>query len=839
MIQKYLVLCCVILLGSCAVKKPKPHPIVLKPLTISTKNKLVRERPSKEIDILHTELNVSFDWQKHLCFGKEKIRFTAYHYPTDSFILDAKNFIFKNIQLYKNGKEFAFRKRNDETQLKIYLHKPITNQDTLEISFNYTAQPDKNISKGSAAIKDDKGLYFINTDKKEPFKPTQLWTQGETESNSNWFATIDKPHEKMTFDINITVADSLTTLSNGIMTHQEKKADTRTDYWQVSKPMSAYLVMMAIGKFEKTTDEKYKGKEVSYYLENAYHRYAKRIFKHTPEMIEFFSEKVGYDYPWGKYAQVVVRDFVSGAMENTSATLHGAFVQKDNRELVDKQNDGIVAHELFHHWFGDLVTCASWSHLTLNEGFATFGEQLWFGHKYGETAELLKKYKSMQSYLRFSKRNDKAIIRFFYNDKEELFNPITYQKGARVLNLLRYTVGEKTFFTGIKNYLKSHEYGTAQIENLRFEMEKVSGRDLRSFFQQWFHSGGHPIIQVRKNIEKGELEIIQEQTKKVFEFPFQYRVENKIVTIEIKKRKTKIKLSPTQINTPLYLDPNCLFIGEIKNELYDDKSVTAYYRGALNLIEKMRILDALSPKKDQSIEEEQLLLLALNDKLAEVSYQAMKKIDWENKQNISKAKEDLKRIANFSTHSNQKSQAIYVLGGLTDPLLEKDFLGWSQATSYQVAAAGLYGLKKINPTKALEQSLPSADTAKSALFTEICNLYATNADSNNQYFSNQLMRRFGSERNYLISSYLTWASRYGSEKQNLFWSEIMDRAQQDDNKWTRYYAMKSLHRLAEDSKYISNTQRESLLNIMKNEKDGAVKRMLQINQILPTEKIEK
>ncbi len=826
-------------LGSCAVKKPAPNPIVLKPLKITTKNKEVRERPSQEIDILHTELNVSFDWQKHLCFGREKIIFTAYHYPTDSFIVDAKNFTFKNVQLFKNGKEFAFRKRNNTSHLKIYLHQSITNQDTLALTFNYTAQPDKNISNGSAAIKDDKGLYFINTDKKEPFKPTQLWTQGETESNSNWFATIDKPHEKMTFDINITVADSLTTLSNGTLIRQQKKGTARTDYWRVEKPMSAYLVMMAIGQFKKTIDKDYKGKEVSYYLENNYHPFAKNIFKHTPEMIEFFSNKVGYDYPWGKYAQVVVRDFVSGAMENTSATLHGAFVQKDDRELIDKQNDGIVAHELFHHWFGDLVTCASWSHLTLNEGFATFGEQLWFGHKYGKTAELLKKYNSMKSYLRYSKRNDKPIIRFHYNDKEELFNPITYQKGARVLNLLRFAVGENTFFTGIKNYLKNHEFSTAQIENLRFEMEKVSGRDLRKFFQQWFHKGGHPVIEVKKNEDKSELVIIQTQTKNVFEFPFQYRVNDEIVTVQIKKQKTKIKLTPTQVNSRLYLDPNCLFIGKIVNELYDKKSVTDYYAGASNLVEKMRILDASSGKKDQTINEEQMLLSAVNDKLPEVSYQAMKKIDWENEQNITRAKEDLKRIANFSTHSNQKSQAIYILGGLADPLLEKDFSSWSQAKSYQVAAAGLYGLKKVNPSRATEKASPSADTAKSALFKEICNVYATEADSNNEYFSKQLMHRFGTERNHLISTYEIWASRFGKEIQNKFWSEIMSRAQEDENKWTRYYAMKSLHGLAKDSKYISESQKANLLTVMKNEKEGSVKRRLQINQILPTEKIEK
>ncbi len=842
MFERYSCLLILLILSSCAVKKSEPNPILLKPLKISGKNKIFRENPPKVMDIIHTELSVQFDWDKHICMGKEHITLTPYSYDVDSFKLDAKNFEIKNVLLLKNKKPFAFRKRYDKKQLSIYLSESVSTEDTLVLTLTYKAFPDKNIGGGSKAITSDKGLYFINTNKSEPNKPMQLWTQGETESNSNWFVTTDKPFEKMTFGISITVPDSLTTLSNGLLqpnTSPNRTSITglRTDRWVVKKPMSAYLVMMAVGKFNKTIDKSWQEKEISYYLEDAYHKYAKSIFKHTPEMIEFFSSKMGYPYPWQKYAQVVVRDFVSGAMENTSATLHGDFVQKNSRELLDSKNDGIVAHELFHHWFGDLVTCASWSHLTLNEGFATFGEQLWFGHKYGNTAELKRVYKSMNSYLRYSKRNDKPIIRFHYNDKEELFNPITYQKGARVLNLLKFTLGEKHFFRGVENYLRKYEFKTAQIENLRNELEDVSGKDLRYFFKQWFHTGGHPIIEVKIADDSSSIVLNQTQKKTIFKFPFQYRINNETKTVLCSKRKTKIPLSKEDLANFIYPDPNCIFIGEIKNKLYSQNQLLDYYKAADNYIEKMRILDSLGDKEDYSINKDNLLHFAINDPNADISYHAMRKTNWKDATNMIATKADIKRIATLSTNSSQKSQAIYILAGFDDPLQYNQFSTWSKDSSYKVAAAGLYGINKVKPQKVIQAVKELENDAEAQLFKQVATSYAQHGDSTCTYFNEQLMKRFGSERNHLINTYKEWVKRQSADKQIEFWNIIKERATADENKWTRFNAMKSLHQLANKNSNFTESQRNELLAIMKNEKEGSIKRQLQIQKILPTEKL--
>jgi aminopeptidase N len=175
---------------------------------------------------------------------------------------------------------------------------------------------------GSAAITDDRGLYFINTDDKIEGKPAQIWTQGETESNSHWLPTIDKPNMRTTIQLELTVPNIYKTLGNGALVSSMDKGDKRTDIWRMDKPIQVYAIMFAIGDFAIAKD-KWKGREVNYYVEPAYAPYARKMFQYTPEMIEFFSNVTGVEYPWNKYSQVVVRDYVSGAMENTSASLFG------------------------------------------------------------------------------------------------------------------------------------------------------------------------------------------------------------------------------------------------------------------------------------------------------------------------------------------------------------------------------------------------------------------------------------------------------------------------------------------------------------------------------------
>jgi aminopeptidase N len=251
--------------------------------------------------------------------------------------------------------------------------------------------------------------------------------------------------------------------------------------------------------------DNWNGKEVSYYVEPKYKDVARKIFGNTPEMIEFYSNVLGLQYPWPKYTQVIVRDYVSGAMENTTATIHGEFVQRNERQLIDESHQDIIAHELFHHWFGDLVTSESWSNLPLNESFATYGEYLWNDYKYGKLYADAKQYRQTKGYFGESKRKNVNLIRFYYDDKEDMFDAHSYNKGGAILHMLRAQVGDEAFFASLQKYLTKKAYGTAEVHDLRLAFEEVTGRDMNKFFNQWFLQSGHPVLDVKYSSDEDSI----------------------------------------------------------------------------------------------------------------------------------------------------------------------------------------------------------------------------------------------------------------------------------------------------------------------------------------------
>lgn len=447
-------------------------------------------------DILHMSLQVSFDFNTSRLFGQAMLDIKPWAYDTDSLYLDAKEFDIGDISLVEvSGARKTLSYKYDGKRISIGLDRKYKRSETYKIFIQYTANPEKVSQKGSEFISEAKGLYFINPKGENPTKPIQIWTQGETESNSCWFPTIDKPNEKITHEISITVPSKFKTLSNGLMIGTKSNPDgSRTDIWKMDKPHAPYLVMMAIGDYAVVKD-KWRNIPVEYYVEKEFEPYAKNIFGKTPEMIEFFSKKLGVDFPWQKYAEVVVRDYVSGAMENTTATVFGEFMQKNPSKMLDDhdmENESVVAHELFHHWFGDLVTCESWANLPLNESFATFGEYLWFEYKYGRDFADYHYLQDVDTYLGEAISKKKNLIRFDYLEREDMFDRHSYQKGGSVLHLLRKYLGDEVFFESLKVYLEANRFQSAEIHDLRLAIEKVSGEDLNWFFNQWFLGKGHP-----------------------------------------------------------------------------------------------------------------------------------------------------------------------------------------------------------------------------------------------------------------------------------------------------------------------------------------------------------
>ncbi|MBK7854103.1 MAG: M1 family peptidase [Bacteroidetes bacterium] len=504
---------------SCKTTKNNIETKELPPITIkATEEKKIYQATNTVLhDIKHVKLDVSFDWGKKHLFGKEWITLQPRFYPQTTLFLNARGMQINDVQLTdgkNNIKKLEFSYANDS--LTILLDKTYTRDEKYTLFIDYVAKPDE-LGKlgGSAAINSDKGLYFINADGKDPNKPTQLWTQGETQSNSVWYPTIDSPNQRMTQEIRITVDTSFVTLSNGALVSSVLSDDKkmRTDTWQMSLPHAPYLTMMAVSNY-KVVKDKWKNMEVNYYVDPSHEQYAKEIFNHTPEMIQFFSDKL-IEYPWEKYAQVIAHDYVSGAMENTTASLFGEFVQKTHRELIDESNDDIVAHELIHQWFGDYVTCESWSNIPLNEGFATYGEYLWNEYKYGRDHADYTGLQDLNGYLSESKYKQENLIRFHYNAREEVFDGHSYAKGGRILHMLRKLVGDDAFFTSLKKYLSDNKFTAVEAHNLRLAFEAVTGQDLNWFFNQWFFASGHPDIEISYNyidsLKKQEVTIEQKQ----------------------------------------------------------------------------------------------------------------------------------------------------------------------------------------------------------------------------------------------------------------------------------------------------------------------------------------
>ncbi len=456
-----------------------------------------RASRTREIDILHTDLNVRFDWTQQYMYGEAIITLKPYFYTTDIVVLDAKGQEIKEVSLVTLTEQKPLKYSYANDVLSIQLDRNYAKSETLKIFIDYVAKPEeRNINKGSA-VSDDKGLYFINPLNEDLNTPQQIWTQGETEANSVWFPTIDSPNERCTHKIAITVDQKFTTLSNGdLVSSVEGGKGKRTDIWVQNKPIAPYLFMMAVSEYAVVKDS-LNGMDVNYYVDKDYEPYAREIFENTTEMISFYSDLLGYEYPWSKYSQATAHEYVSGAMENVSAVIFGDFVQQTHQEMIDGKNEDVVAHELFHHWFGDVVTCESWSNLPLNESFATYGEYLWFEHKYGRMRADEGLDYDLRSYLREAKSGSvNDLIRFHYNKPDDMFDSHSYAKGGRILHMLRNYVGDEAFFEALKMYLHDNEYTSVEIHQLRLAFEKVTGQDLNWFFNQWFMGKGHPELDI-------------------------------------------------------------------------------------------------------------------------------------------------------------------------------------------------------------------------------------------------------------------------------------------------------------------------------------------------------
>jgi len=725
--------------------------------------KTYRETPAKINDLLNTKLEVRFDYQKHYLYGKEWVTLKPHFYPTDTLRLDAKGMDLKNISIVKSGKNIPLKFTYDSLSVAVQLDKVYHNNENYTIYIDYTAKPDEL----KASRKHGKGLYFINPDGKIKDKPIQIWTEGEPESSSAWFPTIDKPNQKTTSEISMTVPAEYITLSNGRLASQKNNTDnTRTDTWKMELPNAPYLFMMAVGNF-KIYKDSWHGKEVSYYIEPKYAPYAKDIFGFTPEAIGFFSKITGIDYPWNKYAQIAVRDYVSGAMENTTAMVTGEGAQATKRELIDRvHHDFGGVHELFHQWFGDYVTTESWSNLTLNESFADLGEILWAEHKYGQDAADEHIQEGLQGYLDNPQNATKSLVRFHYIDKQDVFDGVTYQKGGRILNLLRHYLGNDAFYKGLNIYLKTNALKSAEAQQLRLAMEEASGLDLNWFFNQWYYGAGHPVMSIGYKWDEANktqtVYLQQIQDGQTFTLPMAIDIYEggKKQRHQIWMRKKADTLIFPAASKPdlVNVDAEKLLLGK-KN---DDKTITEYtfqYSNAPLYLDRYEAIDAAITGQKNPVAQK-LLITALNDKYHGLRMKALKGLNMDNDTIRNMAYPLIVTIAQKDDNSLLRAQAIVLLGKYkkaADTALFKQAL---KSESYTVQGAALWSLNQVNPQEAMILAPLYEKDNKGDLTETIYTVYTANArDEKWEYIYKFYMSRFAEQRYKLTAKFGDYIGR--------------------------------------------------------------------------------
>ena len=524
---------------------------------------------TKHHDLLHTKLHVRFDWQRQQLHGTATLKLQPHCYPQQTLELDAQSMTIHSIA----HQDAPLYYTHDGHKLTIDLGKPHPAGIPYEVTITYTTHPTP--AAAAKRIFPGKGLYFVNPNS----QTRQIWTQGQPQTTSHWVPTIDAPNQRSTQELYITVDEHLKTLSNGLLGYAKLNKDkTRTDYWHLDAPHPPYLFMLAVGDFAVVEDE-WNDIEVSYYVEPDHAQHAKAIFGRTPEMLEYFSQKLNYPYPWPKYSQIILRDYTIGAMENTTAVTFTDLVQVEERQLLDKNYDDIIAHELFHHWFGNLVTCESWSHLSLNEGFACLGAHLWQEHKNGRHAGDLSLWQTRQGYLQTTPPKD--LIRYHYHHVEEMFDAHSYNKGALILHMLRHHLGEDAFFKALHHYLQKHAYATVEVHQLRKAIEEVTGQDLNWFFNQWFLASGHPHLKVEDTYENGTLtlKLWQKQdlkTTPLYQLPLRIELwidgAPQYHDIVVKEAYSEFTWKQPQAPTLVRLDQRCLLAGVIEHP----QKATAY-----------------------------------------------------------------------------------------------------------------------------------------------------------------------------------------------------------------------------------------------------------------------
>jgi aminopeptidase N len=550
--------------------------------------------PDREVQILHLALDVTPDFKARTVAGTAVWKVKPLLNPVRELKLDAVDL---NIHSVTATEKIQGWQATDK-QLIVTFAEPVPVDKEVSLTITWDAAPLH-------------GLYFRTPEMGYKEGDTHLFTQGEEIEAREWFPCFDSPNRKFTSEITSHLQPGMTSVSNGRLIFEEKDPATGmvTSHWSQEKPHSTYLISLVAGFLGKLED-KHRDIPLTFYTPPSEINVASNSFKNTKDIMAFFEEDIGVPYPWPKYAQVCVNDFVEGGMENTSCTTltDSTLFVPDTESIRD--SDGLISHEMAHQWFGDLVTCKDWGHVWLNEGFATYYETLYNGHKNGRDTMLYELWERIHSLINIP--NDTTpIVRRNFDSSHDMFGYLSYPKASCVLHMLRSQLGDDLYRKCIKTYLQRHEYGSVVTEDLRRVIEEFTGQSYDQFFDQWLYHGHYPELEVsyswdeQAKLARLSIQQVQKTSESVllFRFPFKIRFKGASGsvdrTIEVKEKSEDFSFALDSAPTVVRLDPDYTLLARI-NFHPPSSMLEAQLKDQQDVIGRLLAIEPMVSRKDKA-----------------------------------------------------------------------------------------------------------------------------------------------------------------------------------------------------------------------------------------------
>lgn len=462
------------------------------------------------VDVRHIKLEIRIEPQQKWVGGTAAHFLSAINDGVQRIEFDAAEMDISGVSLDGKAVQYSYH----DPVLVVSFSKPLQGGVEHEVAITYSAHPRR-------------GLYFTAPDSDYPDKPLQAWTQGQDEDSRHWYPCIDFPNHQQTSEVIVTVPASMISIGNGELRRvtEDRRGGTRTYHWYQEIPHVTYLLSQIVGDFAEIVHH-WEGIPLQYYGPHGREDDLQRTLERTPQMMAFFSDVTGVKYPYAKYAQTFVADFIFGGMENISATTLTETSLLDKRASLDADSDGLLAHELAHQWFGDLLTCRDWSHGWLNEGFATYFEALFTEHNKGIDEFRYELYQNTQIYMgEDANRYRRPIVHNVYHEPIDLFDRHLYEKGSLVLHMIRTVLGE-LWWKAIRQYVNEYRNRNVTTPEFQRAIERATGRNIDWLFDQYVYRGGHPAFRLafewNDEAKQAKLNVTQTQDEKqssVFRMP--------------------------------------------------------------------------------------------------------------------------------------------------------------------------------------------------------------------------------------------------------------------------------------------------------------------------------